>query len=71
MISKQAYYDCYTGGDQLTAARARGSHRVRCNAERGKDRLEGLQPVCEDWHAKVCLLGVSVYTHSFILCVSQ
>lgn len=42
----------------MTAARARGSHRVRCNSERAKERLEGLQPVCEDWHAKVTLLGV-------------
>ena len=42
----------------MTAARVRGSHRVRCNSERGKDRLEGLQPVCEDWHAKASLLGV-------------
>ena len=48
----------HTGGDQMTAARARGSQRVRSNSERGKDRLEGLQPVVEDWHAKVCLLGV-------------
>lgn len=46
------------GGDQMTAARARGSHRVRCNSERAKERLECLQPVCEDWHAKVTLLGV-------------
>ena len=49
------------GGDQMTAARARGSQRVRSNSERGKDRLEGLQPVVEDWHAKVCLLGVRNY----------
>lgn len=43
----------------MTAARIRSSQRVRCNSERGRDRLEGLQPVCEDWHAKVCLLRVS------------
>lgn len=46
------------GGDQMTAARARGSQRIRKNSERGRDRLEGLKPVCEDWHAKLCLLGV-------------
>ena len=50
----------FVGGDQVTAARARGCQRVRSNSERGRDRLEGLQPVCEDWHAKVCLLGVCV-----------
>lgn len=44
----------------MTAARARGSQRIRSNSYRGLDRLEGLQPVVEDWHAKMCLLGVSV-----------
>ena len=48
------------GGDQLTAARARGSKRIRHNEERGKDRLEGLMPVVEDWHAKMCFLEVIV-----------
>ena len=44
----------------MTVARFRGSQQVRSNSERGLDRLEGLQPVIEDWHAKVCLLGVSL-----------
>ena len=48
----------------MTTARARGSQRIRSNSERGKDQLEGLQPVVEDWHAKVCLLGVSNTTHA-------
>ena len=43
------------GGDQLTAARVRSSQKVRCNSHRGCDRLEGLVPVVEDWHAKGCL----------------
>ena len=51
------------GGDQMTAARTRGSKRIRSNSLRGKERLEGLVPVVEDWHAKVCLLGVSVMHH--------
>ena len=51
----------------MTAARARGSQRVRSNSERGKDRLEGLQPVVEDWHAKVALLGVYV----IVICCKQ
>lgn len=49
------------GGDQLTAARTRSSKRIRSNSVRGRDRLDGLEPMCEDWHAKVCLLGVSKY----------
>ena len=47
----------------MTAARTRSSKRIKCNSVRGKDRLEGLEPVVEDWHAKVCLLGVSVYMY--------
>ena len=47
------------GGDQLTVARARGAQRIRANSQHGAGRLEGLIPVVEDWHAKVCLLEVS------------
>ena len=46
------------GGDQLTAARTRSSKRIRSNSMRGRDKLEGLEPICEDWHAKMCILGV-------------
>ena len=46
----------------MTAAQASGSQRIRRNSERGRDRLEGVKPVCEDWHAKLCLLGVCTYT---------
>ncbi len=56
------------GGDQLTEKRAQGAQDVRSNSERGKDRLEGLLPVAEDWHAKVCLLGVSTYKLYYIAC---
>lgn len=42
----------------LTAARARGSKAMRCNSIRGKDRLDGIVPVVEDWHAKMCFLEV-------------
>ena len=46
------------GGDQLTAARARGAIRQRQNSLTAKQRLEGLNPVTEDWHAKVVLITV-------------
>ena len=54
-------YGCHSfeGGDQLTAARVRGSHTSMRNNLRGLDRVEGTQPVVEDWHAKGCLLSVS------------
>ena len=47
------------GGDQLTVARARGAQRIRSNSTKSEDRLDGLLPVTEDWHAKMCLLQVS------------
>ncbi len=56
-----------TGGDLLTTARARGSQRIRKCGERPKDRLEGILPVCEDWHAKMCLLGVSCFLCTLLL----
>lgn len=53
------------GGDQLTVERATGSKNHNVNEWRGIDRLEGLIPVVEDWHAKVCLLKVN----SMQLCI--
>lgn len=47
------------GGDQLTAKRARAGVRIRNNSVNSSDRLEGLLPVSEDWHAKVVFLEVS------------
>ena len=46
------------GGDQLTAARARGSILVRANCVKAEDRLDGVLPTAEDWHAKLCFLEV-------------
>ena len=46
------------GGDQLTVERAMGAKKEQNNKDRGVDRLEGMIPVIEDWHAKVCLLKV-------------
>ena len=42
----------------MTVARTRGCKRIRCNAERGKERLEGFHALIEDWHAKGVFLGV-------------
>ena len=48
----------YFFGDQLTVERATES-QINSNDEwRGVDRLEGLIPVIEDWHAKVCFLYI-------------
>ena len=59
-VVKDTFHIILFGGDQMMVARACGSQRIRKNSERAKDRLEGLTPVCEDWHAKLCFLGVSI-----------
>lgn len=47
------------GGDQLTAARARGARNLRLNHDDVIDRFKGIIPVVEDRHARVHLLEVS------------
>ncbi len=51
------YFHHILFGDLLTAKRAKGGKSIRSNSERGR---HGLLPVCEYWHAKVCLLAVSI-----------
>ena len=63
-VMNDKFHPILFGGDQLTVARARGCQKIRKNSERGKERLEGLTPVCEDWHSKLCLLGVR-----YIMCI--
>ena len=48
------------GGDQLTAARARGVKRHRINSASPSARLDGLIPCAEDWHTQAILLEVHV-----------
>lgn len=56
------FHQILLGGDQLTVARARGSAAIHADHIAhictSRDRLEGLLPVVEDWHAKQCLLKV-------------
>lgn len=56
--TEQHYAVTLVGGDQLTVARARGAQRIRGNSTKSEDRLDGLLPVAEDWHTKMCLLQV-------------
>ena len=60
------------GGDQLTASRMRSVHDGLHNSNSSRERLEGLVPVVEDWHAKVIFLKVSSFcTLSYPLTCSQ
>ena len=58
--SEQHHLVTVIGGDYLTAARARGAQKIRSNSLKSEDRLDGLLPVSEDWHTKMCLLQVRV-----------
>lgn len=60
------FHSIVFGGDQLTAKRARGSQKIRSNSKNEAEKLEGLLPVAEDWHTKVCLLEVRLRS----VCVS-
>ena len=52
------------GGDQLTRKRAETAIELRQNSTTPITRLKGVQPVCEDWHAKKCFLEVfNVHTY--------
>lgn len=53
------FHQILFGGDQVTKVRAEGAQRMRSNSEDETDKLSGLIPVIEDWHAKQCLAGVS------------
>lgn len=54
------------GGDQLTVARARSAIGMRRTHDTNREKLQGLIPVVEDWHARVTLLQVC--SHMFIQC---
>ena len=57
----QFFHRILMGGDQLTVARARGSISIREDHDSNVQRLDGIIPVVEDWHAKQCLLKVQLY----------
>ena len=57
---KHSFHRVILGRDQLTTARAQGSQKIRMNSDTALDRLEGLLPVTEDWHTRLCLLVVSI-----------
>ena len=50
------------GGDQLTVARASSAIRNVGNGNNSSTQLLGLIPVIEDWHTKMTLLSVCLYS---------
>ncbi len=66
-LQDQKFLTTLVGGDYLSVARARGAQVIRSTSELMKDTLNGLLPVAEDWHAKVCLMEVrNILCNGFI-----
>ena len=57
---KARSFPIIVAGDQLTAARARGAKKAKCNSDSPTSRFEGLVPAATDWHTKQALLGVRI-----------
>lgn len=61
-----AFTKILLGGDQLTVARVRGTQALRQSEDKAADRLEGIIPVCEDWHVRMSLMKVLLL---YIVCL--
>lgn len=58
-VSQSLLRKILLGGDQLTAARARGAKRARANSLSSVTRLEGIEPTASDFHVFLNMLDVS------------
>ncbi len=61
----KSYIPTLVGGDYLSVTRAREEKHSTlwhiATSDLKENRLDGMIPMAEDWHAKVCLLEVSTY----------
>lgn len=57
-VQRATIHQVLFGGDQLTAARARGAKKAMMNSTSPITRLNGLIPCAEDWHTKLNFLQV-------------
>jgi L1 cell adhesion molecule like protein len=55
---EEVIHQILLGGDQLSTAMTRRVQAQRRNSTTPIQRLQGVIPVCEDWHTKLCLLTV-------------
>ena len=51
-------YQVLAGGDQVTVVRARSAIGIRRTHDTNTEKLKGIVPVVEDWHARLTLLQV-------------
>ncbi len=59
MYTDYEFVRTLVGGDQLSTARVRGCMMVQENSQNYFDKINGLLPVSEDRHTKVCFMEVS------------
>ena len=52
-LTKTRCHQVLLGGNQLTVARARSAIRSVGNSDSSSQKLSGVIPVVEDWHAKL------------------
>ena len=57
-VEEEFFQGILFGGDQLTVYRSRGAQAARCNDDVAVERLDGVTPVTEDWHARLTLMRV-------------
>ena len=55
------------GGDQLTVCRSRGAQAAWCSDDIAVERLDGITPVTEDWHARLTLMRVRFHLSIVII----
>ncbi len=58
-VSQSYFKKVLFGGDQLTAARARGAKKARVNSLSASSRLDGIEPSAADFHVLLNMLDVS------------
>ena len=61
VCNEECYHRILFGGDQLTVSRSCSAQGARCNDDQPVQRLDGLVPVTEDWHARMTLMRVRLY----------
>lgn len=49
-----------SGGDQLTCERQSCAQRHLMDGDSVEERLQLLEPVCEDWHAMMCFMKLRI-----------
>lgn len=55
LVDDTHFHKLFLGGDQLTVARVRGTQSLRVTHDDSVERLAGIEPVIEDWHARLTL----------------